>query len=390
MIARRLQPDILKSLRAFPSVALLGARQTGKTTLAKEVARAVRNESIYLDLENPIDSEKLHDPYTFLDDNKRKLIVLDEAQRMPELFAILRSLIDGYRKPGRFLLLGSASPQLVRGVSESLAGRIFTAQLHPINLLECTDRIPMRRHWLRGGFPDMLTSRSDALFAQRMDSFITTFIERDLQNLFGVSFTTSVMRRFWQMLAHANGGIWNAQTYARSLGITAPTVLRYLDYLEGAFMVRKLPAFAVNARKRLLKAPKVYVCDTGVMHRFVRIQRFDDLSGHPVIGSSWETYVVEQIAQLKPAHLELFYYRTQDGAEADIVLVKAGIPVCSIEIKLSKAPALSKGFHHSIADLETKTNFVIIPEGESYRASPNIKVSGLEEFLGIHLPKVGR
>ena len=388
MIDRTLLPDLMKSLRAFPAVALLGARQTGKTTLAKTFARSRGHDSIYLDLENPIDRMKLHDPYTFLDDNKKKLVVIDEAQRMPELFAILRSLIDGYRKPGRFLLLGSASPQLVKGVSESLAGRMHAARLHPINLAECGDRITMKRHWFRGGLPDMLTARSDALFAQRMDAFITTFIERDLQNLFGVSFTGVVMRRFWQMLAHSNGGVWNAQTYGRSLGISAPSVLRYLDYLEGAFMVQRVPAYSFNARKRLVKAPKVYLTDTGVMHRLVRLDRFSDLHGHPVVGASWEAYVIQQITALKPGHLEMFYYRTQDGAEADIVLTRAGTPISCIEIKLSNAPSISKGFHHCIADLGTKRNFVITPDGGSYRSSDEITVAGLPEFLHSHLGKL--
>ena len=385
MIDRTLLPGLLRTLRTFPAVAILGARQTGKTTLARTLTRVLNRESIYLDLENPIDREKLHDPYTFLDDNKRKLIVLDEVQRMPDLFAMLRSLIDGYRKAGRFLLLGSASPHLVKGVSESLAGRIFTAQLHPINLMECMDRIPMKRHWFRGGFPDMLTARSDALFALRMDTFITTFIERDLQSLFGVSFTSAVMRRFWQMLAHANGGIWNGHAYARSLGITAPTVLRYLDYLEAAFMIQRLPAYYFNARKRLVKSPKVYLCDTGVLHRLVRVNKFDALHGHPVVGASWEGYVIQQIMQLKPAHLDMFYYRTQDGAEADVVLTDAGKPLACIEIKMSNAPIIPKGFYQSIADLGTKQNHVVIPDGGSYRAGPGITVSGLPEFLAKHL-----
>jgi uncharacterized protein len=386
MIDRTLYPELLKSLRVFPAVALLGARQTGKTTLARMVARDDRRRALYLDLENPLDRMKLHDPYAFLADNEQRLVVIDEAQRMPELFGILRSLIDRKRRPGRFLLLGSASPQLVKGVSESLAGRILTVQLHPINLLECADRIPLKRHWFRGGFPEMLTSRGDALSAQRLDSFITTFIERDLQNLFGVSFTSAVMRRFWQMLAHANGGIWNAENFSRSLGVTAPTVRRYLEYLEGAFMVQTLPAYAINARKRLIKAPKIYLCDSGIMHRLLRINRFDDLEGHPAIGASWEAYVVRQIATLKPAHLDMFYYRTQDGAEADVVLCDGGRPAACIEIKRSNAPALSKGFYHCIDDLKTRKNFVIIPEGTAWRMTPGIIVAGIREFLVSTLP----
>ena len=388
MISRQLLNELNKALKNFPSVAILGARQTGKTTLAKQLAKQQKKTAIYLDLENPADRDKLHDAYTFLDDNKLKLVILDEAQRMPELFAMLRSLIDRHRKAGRFILLGSASPHLVKGVSESLAGRIYNSQLHPINIFECGDTIALKKHWFRGGFPDMLTAKSDSLFAQRMDTFITTFIERDLQSLFGVSFTHSVMRRFWQMLAHSNGSIWNAHAYARSLGVTAPTANRYLDFLEGAFMIHKLPSFYFNVRKRIVKAPKIYVRDTGLMHRLVKLNTFDDLHGHPAIGASWETYVVEQVYQLKHTHIELFYYRTQDGAESDIVLTKAGKPLACIEIKLSNSPALSKGFFQCIKDLKTKQNFVIIPDGESYRKDKGLTVCGLKEFLGKHLSKL--
>ncbi len=388
MIDRILKSDVLKSLKHFPAVAILGARQTGKTTLAKAVAQQVKRRSLYLDLENPIDREKLHDAYTFLDDNKEKLVILDELQRMPEMFAMLRSLIDRYRKPGRFLLLGSASPHLVKGVSESLAGRVYNSLLHPIGLLECMDRISMKKHWFRGGIPEMLTAKNDALFVQRMDSYITTFIERDLQSLFGVSFTNTVMRRFWQMLAHSNGGIWNAEEYARSLSITAPTANRYLDFLEGAFMLHRLPAFYFNARKRIIKAPKIYLRDTGMMHRLVRLNSFEDLHGHPVVGASWEAYVVEQIFQVKHPNIDMFYYRTQDGAEADVVLTKAGKPLACIEIKLSNAPTLSKGVYQSINDLKTKQNFVVIPDGTAYRRGENIVVSGLIEFLSKYLIKL--
>lgn len=388
MIDRTLTSDVRTALRNFPAVAILGARQVGKTTLAKTIAREHTRASLYLDLENPADREKLHDASTFLDDNRDKLIVLDEMQRMPHLFAELRSLIDHHRKYGRFLLLGSAAPQLVRGVSESLTGRIFNVTLHPIGLRECTDKIPMRRHWFRGGFPEMLTSKSDLVFAQRMDAFISTFIERDLQNLYGVVITQTTMRRLLQMLAHANGSIWNAEAYARSLGVTAPTVLRYLDFLEGAFMVHRLPAFYFNARKRIIKAPKVYLTDTGMMHRLVRISSWADLHGHPSIGASWEAYIVEQIFQTKRPSIDLFYYRTQDGAEADVVLAKAGIPVACVEIKLSNAPTLSRGLYQSIADLQTKKNFVVIPSGEPYRKDKDIVVSGATPFLTTLLPSI--
>ena len=388
MIPRILETDILTSLKAFPAVAILGARQTGKTTLAKAIARQVKKRSLYLDIENPLDRDKLHDAYSFLHDHRDKLVIIDEVQRMPELFQILRSLIDQRRVYGRFLLLGSASPHIVRGVSESLAGRTYTAMLHPIGITECMDRISMKKHWFRGGFPEILMSKNDAQFVQRMDSFLTTFIERDLQSLFGVTFTSSVMRQFWQMLAHSNGGIWNAYDYARALGISAPTVQRYLDFLEGAFMVHKLPAFYFNARKRIIKAPKVYLRDSGIMHRMLRLADYDDLTGHVAVGLSWEAYVMEQIKQVLPAKFEMYYYRTQDGAEADVLLTKGGKPTACMEIKRSNAPKLSRGFYESIKDLETKKNFVITPTGEAYHKGEHVVVTGLIDFLTKHLPAI--
>lgn len=388
MIDRLLLTELSKALRHFPALAILGARQTGKATLAKSLAKKQKKISIYLDLENPADLDKLDDAYSFLDENKAKLVIIDEVQRKPDLFAILRSLIDKDRKPGRFLLLGSASPQLVKGVSESLAGRIYNAALNPVNLTECAGKYTIKKHWFRGGFPEMLRANSDALFAQRMDSFISAFIERDLQNMFGISFTNAVMRRFWQMLAHSNGGIWNANEYARSLGIAAPTVTRYLDLLEGAFMVHRLPAFYFNARKRIIKAPKIYLRDTGIMHRLLRLNRFDDLHGHISVGASWEAYVVEQLFQLKNPGLDMYYYRTQDGAETDVLLTKAGKPLACIEIKFSNSPVVPKGFYQCIADLETKYNFVITPAGEYYRKNNEISICGLEEFISKWLIKL--
>lgn len=388
MITRFLQKSVQDALKSFPAVAVLGARQVGKTTLAKEVARQQKKAVIYLDLENPIDRNKLHDSFTYLNDNKEKLIIIDEIQRMPNLFAELRSLIDVYRKSGRFILLGSASPDLVKGVSETLAGRILYTYLHTVSFAEGYEKYSLNKQWMRGGFPEMLTSKNDLLFAQRTDTFITTFIERDLQNLFGVNFTNSVMRNFWTMLAHNNGSIWNAQYYARSLGITAPTINRYLDFLEGAFMVHKLPAFYFQATKRVIKASKVYLRDTGILHRLLRITALDELRGHPIIGLSWEGYVVEQIYQLKHSNLEMYYYRTQDGAEADVVLTKANNPVACIEIKLSNSPVIAKGFYETMSDLKTKQNFVVVPQVDSYRKAQNVIVCGLSDFLLNHLPKI--
>jgi len=388
MIERRLQKEIIALLKQFPAVAILGARQVGKTTLAKQIAGLQKKTSLYLDLENPLDVRRLADPYTFLSDNKDKFIIIDEVQTIPSLFAVLRSIIDEDRRNGRFILLGSASPQLVKGVSESLAGRIAYRELSPINFIELPEKISRNKHWLRGGFPAPLLARSDKVAAEWMSNFIRSYVERDLSFLFGVDLTGSIIRRILSMLAHVNGSVWNAEMMARSLGITAPTVNRYLDFLEGAFLVHRLPAFFVNTRKRLVKAPKIYIRDSGLLHHLADVQSMFSLKGHPVVGSSWEGYVVEQVKELKPAGLDLYYYRTQAGAEFDMVLAKGIHPVACAEIKLNNAPVISKGNYQSIADLKTKMNFVVVPDIEEYKTKEGIIICNMQTFLTKYLPKL--
>ncbi|MDQ2862969.1 MAG: ATP-binding protein, partial [Bacteroidota bacterium] len=267
MIERKLHKEIVTLLRQFPAVAILGARQVGKTTLAKQIAAAQKKTPLYLDLENPLDVRRLADPYTFLKDNKEKCIVIDEVQTIPSLFAVLRSIIDEDRRNGKFILLGSASPQLVKGVSESLAGRIVYRELSPVNITELPENISRDKHWLRGGFPSALLARNEKIASEWMSSFIRSYVERDLSNLFGVDLTSNIISRLLSMLAHINGGVWNAEMIARSLGITAPTVNRYVDFLEGAFLIHRLPAFFINTKKRLVKAPKIYIRDSGMLHQ---------------------------------------------------------------------------------------------------------------------------
>ena len=388
MIERRLQKEIIALLKQFPAVAILGARQVGKTTLAKQIAGLQKKTSLYLDLENPLDLRRLADPYTFLSDNKDKFIIIDEVQTIPSLFAVLRSIIDEDRRNGRFILLGSASPQLVKGVSESLAGRIAYRELSPISFVELPVKISRNKHWLRGGFPAPLLARSDKVASEWMSNFIRSYVERDLSFLFGVDLTGNIIRRILSMLAHVNGSVWNAEMMARSLGITAPTVNRYIDFLEGAFLVHRLPAFFVNTRKRLVKAPKVYIRDSGLLHQLTDVHTMFSLKGHPVVGSSWEGYVVEQVKELKPAGLDLYYYRTQAGAEFDMVLAKGIHPVACAEIKLNNAPVISKGNYQSIADLKTKKNFVIVPDVDEYKTKDGIIICNIATFLTKYLPKL--
>ena len=381
-----LQADIEKALWKVPAVAILGPRQVGKTTLAKMIAAKGKNAMLYLDLEKSTDRNRLADAHSYLEQYQDRCVILDEAQLMPHLFSALRPLIDEHRKPGRFILLGSASPALVKGVSESLAGRIRYMELNLVNFLELPKNITSQKHWFRGGFPNALTAKTDKDSQEWISDLISSYVERDLNVLFGVILSPSIIRNFWRMLAHSNGNVWNAEIFARSLGITAPTVLRYLDFLEGGFMVRRLFPWYVNAKKRLVKSPKVYIRDNGILHRMLNVHSLDDLLGHPGAGASWEGYVIEQIYQQKPASLELFFYRTQAGTECDLVIVSGIKPIACIEIKLTNAPTVSKGFYTSITDLNPKKKFIITPASDDYPAKDGVIVTSLSQFLVKHLP----
>lgn len=388
MVQRLIQTEIIKLLKGFPAVCILGPRQVGKTTLAKTIAGTFKKPALYIDLENPLDKRRLSDPFTFLTDNKDRCIIIDEVQVMPELFSVLRSVIDSNRRNGHFILLGSASPQLVKGVSESLAGRIAYRELTPLDILELPEKIDKNKHWLRGGFPSSLLGRSEAMATEWMNGFLKSYVERDLSILFGVEFTASVTARLLSMLAHTHGQIWNAEMVARSIGITAPTVTRYVDYLEGAYLVHRLQAFHINTRKRLVKAPKVYIRDSGLLHNISNITSLHALRGHPLAGNSWEGYVVEQVKQLLPQGLQMYYYRTQAGAECDIVLAKGVHALASIEVKLNNAPSVTKGYYQSIDDLKTKRNFVIVPDIPPYKTNQGVLVCNLKDFLTNYLPGI--
>jgi uncharacterized protein len=293
MITRSLQHFVEQKLKQSPAVAILGPRQVGKTTLARTLAQGEEKTFTYLDIENPRDKAKLQDAYSFLEKLADQCVVVDEIQLMPELFSLLRPLIDQHRIPGRFILLGSASPSLVKGVSESLAGRISYVELTPVGLQELPDGFDRDTHWFRGGFPEALLADNDKEAKEWLDDFIKSYVERDLAYLFGVELVPATLRNFWSMLAHSSGNIWNAETFARSLGITAPTVLRYAGFLEGGYLIRKLQPWFVNAKKRLIKSPKVYIRDTGILHRLLGIPNLADFYGHPAVGASWEGYVIE-------------------------------------------------------------------------------------------------
>ena len=372
MLKRRLYPIIELALEQFPSVALLGPRQAGKTTLARTIT-AGSADSLYLDLERPSDLAKLADPELFLSRHANRLVVLDEIQRRPELFSTLRSLIDDHRHPGRFLLLGSASPQLLQQASESLAGRISLHELSPFDVSEVQPTFAeLPSFWLRGGYPLSWLDKTDEASAAWRESFIATHLERDIP-AFGIRVPGTTLRRFWQMLAHLHGQMWNASRLASGFGVSAPTVQHYLDILEATYMVRRLPPLHANLSKRLVKSPKIYLRDSGLLHALLGLRSLEDLAGHPVVGASWEGWVLEQIAQLLPSPWQLSFYRTAAGAEVDIVAERGNNKV-GFEIKFSSAPTLTKGFWSAVDDLALERVYVIAPVETGYPLSQNVEV----------------
>ena len=382
MINRRILPLIENSLAEFPAVVLLGPRQAGKTTLARSIANE-RSASLYLDLERPSDLAKLADPELFLSRHADQLIVLDEIQRKPELFSVLRALIDEKRTPGRFLLLGSASPQLLRQSSESLAGRICFHELAPFDVSEIKpSHSELQDFWLRGGYPLSWLARSDAASFSWRESFIATHLERDIP-AFGIRVPGTTLRRFWQMLAHLHGQLWNASRLSAAFGVSAPTVQHYLDILEATYMLRRLPPLQANLGKRLVKSPKVYLRDTGILHALLGIVSLNDLAGHPIVGASWEGWVLEQITQLIEPQWQLSFYRTASGAEMDIVAERGNRKI-GFEIKFSSAPSMTKGFWSAMADLKLEKTYIVAPVKNNYPLTPNVEVipaAGLANVL---------
>lgn len=372
MIQRSLLPRLRESLDSFPVVGLLGARQVGKTTLARILVHELGDKALLLDLERPSDLARMADPEFFLGRHQEHLVVLDEVQRTPELFAVLRALVDEHRRPGRFLVLGSASPDLVQQASESLAGRIRYLELGPLSLAEVG---AARAHslWLRGGFPDSFLARRSAASMEWRDSFIRTFLERDIPAL-GLRLPAAQLRRFWLMVAHRHGQLWNASELASGLDLSAPTTKRYLDLLEDTFMVRQLQPLHANLGKRLVKRPKVYLRDTGLLHALLGIESMDDLLGHPVAGASWEGFVLEQVLDAVPSTWKPSFYRTSGGAELDLVLERPRRKrPLGIEIKLSSAPVPSKGFWNALADLDAE-GIIIANVKEAYPLNAQVQV----------------
>ncbi|MHA7130636.1 ATP-binding protein [Algoriphagus namhaensis] len=374
---RLIFPLLQEYLSVFPAVGLLGPRQVGKTTLVKNLK--LEKDSIYIDLEKASDRAKLVDAELFLKAHVDKTVILDEIQLMPEMFAELRSLIDEKREPGRFILLGSASPDLIRKTADSLAGRIGYLELTPFFLGEI-EGSEFEKLWIRGGFPLSFLAKTDRESQIWRQNFIKTYLERDLAQM-GLSTDPRLVERFWIMLANAQGGIWNGESFARALGITRPTVNRYLEFLEGSFMVRVLPPFYQNIKKRLVKSPKVFIRDSGLLHSLTGINSMEALQNLVQIGASWEGFVIEQITATFGDQYEYYFYRTHQGAECDLLLVKNGLVKTAIEIKNTLSPKLTKGLQISMEDTGAENGLVICRIEEGYPLSEKVRAMGLREFL---------
>jgi hypothetical protein len=388
MLERHATKQVFQDLEYFPVVGIVGPRQVGKTTLAKYVLTKLGNtKSIYLDLELDADRRKLEDAETYLQYHQDKCVVIDEVQRMPELFPLLRALVDMDRKPCRYILLGSASPEMIKGSSETLAGRIAYTELTPFSWLEAENSVSMHHHWLRGGFPGAMLA-DKKIYAERwLKSFTETFIQRDLQEL-GHQVSPPLVSRMLEMIASLHGQILNQSDLARSLGVSGPTVSRYLDLLEGGFIIARLQPYFVNIGKRLVKQPKIYVRDSGILHHLLGIRDIEQLLGSITVGASWEGYVLEQIRRCSGGNAKLYYYRTHKGAESDIILIAPDGKKYCIEIKRSQSASVSKGFYEVIKDVRPETSFVIAESGETYPAKDNILITTLDSFLKEKLPAI--
>ncbi len=379
MIKRRIEKILANTISYFPVTGIIGPRQVGKTTLAKEIRKTVDKESIYIDLENPGDLNKITDPILFFENHIDKCVFIDEIQLMPELFSVLRPVVDKKRVAGRFVILGSASPLLLKKSSETLAGRIAYHELTGFNLTELP-KGSLSQLWLRGGFPDAFLAPNRDLWLQWIENFIITYIERDLPML-GLNISSRSIRNIWTMIAHVHGNVLNLSTLGRALEMSSPTIKKYLGFLENAFLIRQLQPFFINIRKRLVKSPKVYIRDSGILHYLLGISSQSELEGNPMIGNSWEGFVVEQILQVCDASYQAWFFRTHQGAECDLVLTQSSRPVYAIEIKYSSVPQPTKGNRQAFDDLKAKYNFIITPDSDDYLIAGNIRVCSLSRFL---------
>ena len=379
-IFRKITTGFEDYLHLFPATGIIGPRQVGKTTLARQMAGI--GDFLYLDLESQTDRNKLEDPVFFLSQFSQRCVILDEIQFMPQLFASLRGIIDANRRHGRFIILGSASPDIIRKSADTLAGRIGYLELSPFTLAEVDNE---QRLWLRGGFPLSYLATSDRASNIWRHNFVQTYIQRDL-GLLGLNTDIVVMNRFWQMLATAQGNQLIAENFARSLDVSRPTIMRYIVFLEGAFMLRVLKPWFRNINKRLVKSPKIYIRDSGLLHSLLGLNDHTGLINHLQVGASWEGFVIEQIINCADKELQPWYYRTQQGAECDLLLERNGNIVAAIEIKHGINPKASKGFYISMEDTAARQGYIIGTGNEVFKTKDNITVCNLASFIKEILP----
>ncbi len=381
MIKRTLINEIPKLLSFFPVLGLIGPRQVGKTTLVKVLSEQLPKPILYLDLENLNDYTLLEkDPQWFLEQQTDKIVVIDEVQRMLSLFPLLRSLIDQKPEGGRFILLGSASPELLAKSSETLAGRIVYRELTSIRLDEAKQsNIGLEQHWLRGGFPRALLAPDAELWYDWQESFMKTYVETDLR-LLGLKASPIVIQKLLRMLVTIQGMTVNYSNIGNSMGISGVTIQNYMDYLEHSFIIRRLQPYFVNVGKRLVKSPKLYFRDAGMLHYLSNIDDYDSLVTNIIAGHSWEGYVIEQIISRLAGNVHPYYYRTQNGAEIDLCLLKGNEIVAAFEIKLSNKPSTSKGNTEAVQDLKSQHNFIVTPSSEAFTINSLWQVCNIENI----------
>ncbi|MBK9130426.1 MAG: ATP-binding protein [Gammaproteobacteria bacterium] len=383
MLRRRITERLQTMIAQVPAVALLGARQVGKTTLAKTIAKDIN--SIYLDLEAPEDLLKLSDPSSFLSAHADKLVILDEIQRSPQLFPVLRGLIDKNREQGRragqFLLLGSASMDLMRQSSESLAGRISYLEMGGLNVAEIDGKQADRQTlWLRGGFPDSYLATGDDVAMDWLENLIRTYLERDIPQM-GFRVPAARLRRLWTMLAHLQGETINYSKLASNLEVDAKTVSHYIDILADLLLVRRLEPWHANVKKRLVKSPRYYVRDSGILHRLLGIDSYDALLSNPVLGKSWEGFAVENILSILPSRTEIYFYRTAAGAEVDLVIKMPSSEIWAIEIKHGVAPKIGKHYNQTCDDVGATHKFILYGGEDEFPVGNDVKIISLPGLM---------
>ena len=388
MITRNLQSRINKLLTHFPAVAILGPRQIGKTTLAKALIKNIDKDVIYLDLELPGDLSKLDNPQLFFESNKDSCIIIDEVQRRPDLFPVIRSVIDQHRVPARFVILGSASPDLLKQSSESLAGRIVYTELTGLLIDEIDNNHKVNDLWLLGGFPEPFRMTDKELIKEWHHSFILTYIERDLPSL-GLSAEPRILNNLLQMIAHNHGMLLNLANFSRSLGVSSPSVSKYIGFFENAFILRLLTPWFANVKKRIIKSPKVYLRDSGILHYLHGINDLNQILGHPILGNSWEGFVIEQIISFLNPGIAASFYRTAEGAECDLILSRGLEVLACIEIKFTDAPKTTKGFTTAVQDLACRNNYIIVPKcTEPWLLRKDVTVCDSVWFIKKILPAI--